>query len=260
MKPFFSFKFPLLLLISVLFFSCASRKEVVYYQNIDKLQNNENGSSFETRLKVDDLLMIIVLGETPEIAEPFNLPLFSLQSNTESSMSQQRMPTYLIDSSGNIQFPVLGQLHLAGLTRAEATSLIDSKLLQYIKKPNVNMRILNYKVSVQGEVKVPGIYTITSERVTLIEALSLAGDLTVYGKRNNILILREVDGKKQASRVDITSADFINSPFYYLTQNDVVYVEPNKTKVNSSVVGPNAPIIISSISILITLIALLIRK
>ena len=132
-------------------------------------------------------------------------------------------------------------------------------LSAYIKNPTVNMRILNYKVTVQGEVNRPGTYPVQSERITLPEALSLAGDLTVYGKRSNILIIRETEGKVTTTRIDLTKPEFFNSQYYYLKQNDVVYVEPNKTKVNSSVIGPNITVAISAISLLITIVALTTR-
>lgn len=259
MKKLNYFRPVMLLFLSLFIFSCASRKNVAYYQNIDQLPNLESSSSYETILQPDDLLMIVVMAENPEVAAPFNLPSVIMQSTTELENQQMRMNSYLIDSKGFIQFPVLGSIQIGGLTRTQAIAKITNELEKYIKKPSINLRILNYKVTVQGEVTQPGIHNITSERITLTEALSMSGDLTVYGKRDNILVIREVDGKKQATRVDITKADFLNSPFYYLKQNDVVYVEPNKTKVNSSAVGPNTAIVLSSISILVTIIALTIR-
>lgn len=249
----------ILIFLSFFVFSCASKKDVTYYQDIDQLSKLENPASYETRLQPDDLLMIVVMAENPEVAAPFNLPSVVLQSTTEIENQQVRMNSYLIDSKGFIQFPILGAIQLGGLTRTEAVDKMIKALEKYISKPSINLRILNYKITVQGEVVQPGIHTITSERITLAEALSLSGDLTVYGKRDNILVIREENGKKQAARVDITKADFFNSPFYYLKQNDVVYVEPNKTKVNSSVVGPNTAIVLSSISLLVTIIALTIR-
>jgi polysaccharide export outer membrane protein len=153
---------------------------------------------------------------------------------------------------------VLGKLQISGLTRSEVLNMIKQRIAVYIKDPIINLRIMNFKVSVQGEVNLPGTYTIDSERITLIEALSKAKDLTIYGKRNNILIIREIDGVKSYHRVDITKVDFIDSPFYYLDQNDVVYVEPNKNKINGAAVGPNAGVIISISSLLITLITLII--
>ncbi|MCY1481423.1 Polysaccharide biosynthesis/export protein [compost metagenome] len=259
MKQSFLFRPVIIIFISLFAVSCASRKEVAYYQNIDQLQNLENSASYETRLQPDDLLMIVVMAENSEVAVPFNLPSVVMQSNTEFETQQLRINSYLIDSNGFIQFPIIGSIKLGGLTRTEAVSKMNKELSKYITNPSVNLRILNFKITVQGEVTQPGVHNITSERITLAEALSLSGDLTVYGKRDNILIIREKDGKKQATRVDITKADFLNSPYYYLSQNDIVYVEPNKTKVNSSVVGPNTSIVISAVSLIVTIIALTVR-
>lgn len=258
MKQLISFRIIALIFLSLFIFSCASKKDVAYYQNIDQFSNLEN-SSYETRLQPDDLLMIVVMAENPEVAAPFNLPSVVLQSTSEVENQQIRMNSYLIDSNGFIQFPIIGAVQLGGLTRAEAIAKMNKELSKYINNPSINLRILNFKITVQGEVTQPGVHNILSERITLTEALSLSGDLTVYGKRDNILIIRESNGKKQATRVDITKADFLNSPFYYLSQNDVVYVEPNKTKINSSVVGPNTAIVLSAVSLLVTIIALTVR-
>lgn len=171
---------------------------------------------------------------------------------------QETLQPYLVNAEGMIDFPVLGKLKLSGLTRSEVLQLFEDKISKYIKNPIINLRIINFKVSVQGEVTLPGTYNVQSERITLIEALSMAKDLTIYGKRDNILIIREVDGVKSYNRVDITKADFINSPFYYLAQNDVVYVEPNKTKINGAAVGANTNVLISISSLLITVITLIV--
>jgi len=248
-------------LLVTLLFSCASRKDIVYYQGIDGMAAQEKSNSYEIKIQPDDLLMIIVSAEDPEIAMPFNLKSISIQNpgKLEAATGQQTMQLYLVDSFGSIEFPVLGKLKVSGLSRTEVLQMLQQKIGVYIKNPIINLRIMNFKVSVQGEVSSPGTYTIDSERVTLIEALSRAKDLTIYGKRNNILIIREIDGIKSYNRVDITNADFINSPFYYLAQNDVIYVEPNKNRINASAVGANTGVIISVTSLLITLIAFIIR-
>lgn len=242
-------------------FSCASRKNIVYYQDPDKINTQQNVNSYEVKIQPDDLLMIIVSAEDPEIAIPFNLTSVTISntSNLQSSGGQQIVQSYLVDKNGNIEFPVLGKLQIGGLTRTEVLQLLKEKIAVYIKNPIINLRIMNFKISLQGEVNVPGTYSLASERLTLIEALSMAKDLTIYGKRNNILIIREINGVKSYNRIDITKADFINSPFYYLAQNDVVYVEPNKTKISSSVVGPNTGVIISAVSILISLSVLIFK-
>jgi polysaccharide export outer membrane protein len=136
--------------------------------------------------------------------------------------------------------------------------LLESKIAKYIKNPIINIRLTNFKVSVQGEVTNPGAFSVSSDRITLIEAISMAKDLTIYGKRDNVLVIREVNGVKSYNRVDLTKADFINSPFYYLAQNDVVYVEPNKVRINGAAVGANTGVIISVTSLIITLITLIV--
>ena len=250
-----------ILLLLFLCFSCGSKQDVVYYQNIDNMAAQQNSNSYEIKIQPDDLLMIIVSADDPEVAIPFNLKTYSASANNKLDITrgQETVQLYLVDQSGNIEFPVIGKLKISGLTRTEVLKLLQEKISAYIKNPIINLRITNFKVSLQGEVNLPGTYPISSERVTLVEALSMARDLTIYGKRDNILVIREINGVKSYNRVDITKSDFINSPFYYLAQNDVVYVEPNKTRINSSAVGPNTSVIISAISILVSLAVLIFK-
>lgn len=250
-------KMLLLLIVVISVASCASRKDLAYLQNADSMPELESFYSFEPTLKVDDLLSIIVSAETPEVTVPFNLP--QIQGNYQINNNQNGIKTYLIDAEGFIDFPVVGSIQLAGLSRREAVDKLTDAVAIYVINPSVNLRILNYKVSIIGEVAKPGNYPIESERITLLEALSKAGDLTIYGKRDNILIIREIEGKKSFNRVDITSADFINSPYYYLTQNDQIVVEPNKARMNASVIGPNISLFISALSILVSLSIILFR-
>lgn len=261
MKSSFFIKTTSLILLLFLFFSCGSRQNIVYYQNIDNMTSQQNENSYEVKIQPDDLLMIIVSAEDPEIAAPFNLMSISIPSSNKSdaAVGQQTMQSYLVDHDGMIDFPVLGKLEVGGLTRSQVLKTLKEKIGVYIKSPIINLRIMNFKISLQGEVNFPGTYPVASERITLIESLSMAKDLTIYGKRNNILVIREINGVKTYNRIDITKSDFINSPFYYLAQNDVIYVEPNKTKVNSSVIGPNTSVIISAISILVSLSVLIFK-
>ena len=245
------------LLTALFLFSCASNKKILYLQNIDQTANLNEYTSYEPKLQNDDLLSVIVSADQPELTIPFNMP--QIQGNYQINENQDGIKTYLIDSYGYIDFPVVGKIKLAGYTRKEAISILETEIKEYITNPKINLRILNYKVSVLGEVTRPGTIKINSERITLLEAISQSGDLTIYGKRDNILIIRDAEGKKTYSRIDITKADFINSPYYYLTQNDVIVVEPNKTKVNASVIGPNAGVIISALSLLGTVIIILTR-
>lgn len=242
----------ILFLFAILFFSCASRKDVVYYQDIDSLGLQQKSNSYEVRIQPDDLLMILVSAQDPEVVMPFNL-------GSASTSAQQSPQSYLVDFNGNIEFPVLGSLNVSGLSRTEFLKMLKEKIGVYIKNPIINLRITNFKVSVQGEVTSPGSYPVPSERITLIEALTMARDLTIYGKRDNVLVIREIDGVKSYNRVDITKIDFINSPFYYLVQNDIIYVEPNKSKISGAAIGASTGLIFSVTSLLIGLITLLVR-
>lgn len=246
------------LLLFILLQSCASRKTVAYLQDINNNSNSQTEANYEPVLKNDDLLSIIVSANDPEITYMFNIP--QIQGSYKVNENQDGIKTYLIDTKGEIEFPVIGKVQLAGLTRTQAVEKLTEKIKPYITNPTINLRILNYKISVLGEVNKAGSYSINSERITLLEAIANAGDLTIYGRRDNILIIREKDGKKTYNRIDITKSDFINSDFYYLTQNDVVIVEPNKTRVNSSAFGPNVSATISALSVLASIIILITRN
>ena len=249
-----------LIVLLVLLTSCASKENILYYQNIENA--TFNGKQYNPVIKSDDELLIVVSASNPEAALPFNLTTISVPSNEGNlnvAAGQNRIQTYLVDKSGNINFPQLGVIKMGGLTRTEAVDLLISKLNNYITNPMVNLRITNFKVTVQGEVAQPGVFKIDSERITLPEAISRAGDLTIYGNRRNVLVIREIDGVKTHKTIDLTKTDFINSDYYYLTQNDLVVVEPNKTKVNSSAVGANTSVILSTVSLLLTIVALILK-
>lgn len=238
-----------------LFGACASSEKFALLQNATT-DSEPKTVDFQAVLQPDDLLMIVISADNPLIAQPYNLANVSISSNTEMALSQQRLLSYQIDQEGNIQIPNLGTVKAAGKTRNELGQAIKQLLEGKITNPVITIQLLNFKISVQGEVNKPGTFPITTERVTLLEALSMAGDLTIYGKRDNILVIREENGVKSFQKVDITKGDFVNSPYYYLSQNDFIYVEPNKTRVNSSVIGPNITVGISALSLIITIIAL----
>lgn len=250
----------LLLLVSLFIFSCASKDKIIYYENAEKNISN-SVQKVNTRIQPDDLLMIIVSALDPDLAIPFNLTSTStVMRENQAGVGQQSQQLYLVDGNGKIEFPVIGQINVLNRTKDEVIEELKSKISVYINNPIINVRIMNFKVTVQGEVNKPGVHTITSERLTVTEALSLSGDLTIYGNRNNILIIREENGKRISQRIDLTKTDFISSPFYYLKQNDIVYVEPNKTRVNASAVGPNASIFISIASLVIGILTLISRN
>ena len=247
----------LLLLFSIILSSCGARKDIAFYQNSENAK--EISSNFESKFKCDDLLRIFINTKDSEAGMIFNLPVVSTLL-TKSGIGQIDYQSYLIDNLGFIEYPILGKIKVAGLTKSELINYLKQQFKPYLKSdPVININILNYRISITGEVAKPGSFIINSERISIPEALALAGDLTIFGKRSNIIVLRDINGVKTINKIDITKTDFINSEFYYLTQNDVIYVEPNKTRVNASAIGPNASIIISGLSLLITVVALLIR-
>jgi polysaccharide export outer membrane protein len=243
------------ILFVLLFSSCASKEKIIYLQNAQAATSQE-AMKYENKLQPDDNLLITVTASRPELVNKFNLMYLNMSSTDMRTMTDERLYSYNIDQKGEIDFPAIGKLKLSGLTRTEAEAKIKNVLKEYVNDVEVSLRVINFEVSVMGEVARPGVQTINGDRVTLLEALSTAGDLTIYGNREKIKLLREIDGVKTITEIDITKADFINSPYYYLAHNDVIYVEPNKTRVNSSVIGPNVTVAISAISLLITIIAL----
>lgn len=246
--------------LAFLLTACASREKMVYINDVESSKETEITQKFGPKLQPDDVLSIIVNSNAPELVAKFNPSLLSYQAGSERGGGVQRMQTYLIDSQGDIVFPVIGSIKLGGLTTTEATTKLTEALKPHVMDATINLRLMNFKVTVQGEVVRPGTFTIESERITLFQALSLAGDIGLYGKRDNILVIREVDDKRTYNRVDITKSEFMDSEFYYLSPNDVVYVEPNKIRINSSAVGPNLTFALSALSLLTTIVVIIISR
>ncbi len=250
----------LYLLFAVLFISCASKKDILYLQDIESIDFNNKGASNIVTIKPNDQLSIIISSVDRKSAAPFNMPaLADFNSDITQVNAQQRLQTYLVDQDGNIEFPILGSLKLSNKTPQQATSLLKEELRKYLKAPIVNLRINNFKVSVLGEVNNPGIIDVRDQRITILEALSSAGDMTVFGKRKDVMVIREDASGKKYFKVDFTSSEFIKSPYYYLQQNDVVIVSPNKTQVQSSAFGRNTSALVSIAGVLISVITLLTR-
>ncbi len=237
--------------------SCLSKKKIIYLQG----QQTESGSvsNYEPQIQKDDLLSISILSSDPEIAAPFNIDQLQGTATSVGGGNSLIKSTYLVDNVGAIELPVIGRIEVAGFTKTYLKQYLKERLSIYIKDPIINIRIVNFKVSILGEVKQPGTYPLAGDRVTLLEAIAGAGDLTLYGKRDNILIIRDYLGTKTYNRVDITKADFVNSPFYYLDQNDVIYVEPRKAKIDSTAIGSNVGTIISILGFVITTTLILTR-
>jgi polysaccharide export outer membrane protein len=224
----------LLLLSAVALSACNSQKKIAYMQDLSSA--NRFAKIPELTVQPQDMLSIVVSSKEPELALPFNLPIISYQGIGESYMGQQRLLGYTVDKDGNIDFPVLGGLHVEGQTRNQLEQLIKEKIIAegYIKDPVVTVQLMNLRITVNGEVARPGTYEIKSDHITLFEALSMAGDLTIYGKRDNVKIVREKNGERTVYQADLRSADIFDSPVYYLQQNDIIYVTPSKYRSNQS--------------------------
>lgn len=252
----------LVVCMAVFFTACTSTKKIIYLQDVVPLKQQEIEQKYEVIIHSDDLLAILVNSRDPELALPFNMPMVTYQLGSNSG-GQQRVLGYLVDTNGEIDFPILGKIHVEGLTRMQLTELVKSKLIEgdLIKDPIVTVQFLNFKISVMGEVGRPGSFTISGDRITLLEALSMAGDLTIYGRRDRVGVIRENNGKRTILFHDLRSADIFNSPCYYLQQNDIVYVEPNKAKSGQSSINQNNSIgVWVSVISLLTTIAVLIFK
>jgi polysaccharide export outer membrane protein len=235
MKNYF---FYISILFLFLFSSCVSKKKFVYLQGSQDFSNVS--TNYDPIIQNDDLLSIIVTTQEVEAAAPFNLP------------------SYLVDNEGKIDFPVIGNIQVTGYSIKELKSMLKQKLGAHLIDPVINIKILNFKVTVLGDVSGPGIKSFNNHRVTLFDAIGASGDLTVFAKRYNILIVRDIQGLKTFNRVDITKADFVNSPFYYMDQNDLVYVEQRKAKIDATAL-PSLPIYVSIFSLLLT-VTLLVTK
>jgi polysaccharide export outer membrane protein len=243
----------------VLFSSCVSKKDVLYFQ-YDKIDQSKVSNSYKTIIKPDDVLQITITALDNEAVKPFNLSAVTYSTSSNSAIGAAQQQTYLVDTNGEIEFPVLGKLKVGGLTREEGIDLLKNKLSpDYILNPNINIRISNYKITVLGDVRMPGSYNIPNERITILEAIGLAGDLNLSGKRNNVMVNREEDGKKVQYRVNLLSNNIFTSPVYYLQQNDVVYVEQNYARIQSASSNSNTSLFISVASVLVILITQLIR-
>lgn len=249
--------YPSILLLLIFNVGCASKKNFVYFQDQKTIQTK---SKFELKLAKGDLLNIQVFGCDEESLKIFNIPSSSSQTSNRGYFIGAAVPQgYLVNNEGEIDFPVIGKIKLEGVTLDNAVEILKSKLSIYLKEPKVNIQIQNFKITVLGDVKNPGTIQVPNEKITLIEAIGIAGDLNITALRKNIIVLRDEGASKKEYRVDLTNKDFIDSPIYYLHQNDVVYVEANQTKINSSNVSGSSSIIVAIASLVITTVNILIR-
>lgn len=253
----------------LLLFSCGSPEKIPYLKNAETMNVQEleqYAKIYEAKIMAKDILTISVNTTVPEAGAPFNLGsnTGSMVATTGSNYAVQgaKLQTYIVDKEGQIDFPIIGKISLLGLTRVEAQEYIKNKIHPaYITEvPIINVRFDNYKVSVLGEVTRPGQYTVTNEQCTIMDALAMAGDLTIFGKRENIMLIREDNnGRKSITRIDLQNPHQVLDPTnYYLQQNDVLYVEPNKAQAKSSGIGRSETYAISIISTLISVTTLLV--
>ena len=257
--------------IGLLLVSCktTTANKLDYMQNVEKVATEQAVKAQHSTIQKGDQLVILISAKDQDVVKPFNqnyassqliqpnLPGGNMPNNGTVSFSG---PTYIVDPEGNIDFPVLGSLNTSSKTLLEFKEELQDQLSQYVKSPTVNIKLTNFQVTVLGEVNRQGEYNIPNGQGTILTALGLAGDTTMYGKRDDVLIVRTVDGVISKNRISLLDDNFINSPFYNLKQGDVIYVSANKTKEKASKLDPNTPIYVSVAGIIVTILALVFKK
>lgn len=252
------------MVIGILFLaSCSSSKEIVYFQDIDQMQPKAFAAEYEAIIKKDDKLAIVVSGPDKTVTAPYNLTLgeMSTTSGSVSSTNPENATlSYLVDPQGNIEFPILGTIHVEGMTRNELTEYLTERIGQDVKNPVVYVAFKNYKITVLGEVRTPGTFVMDSEKISILQALGRAGDLTLTAKRDGIILLREVGGRQEHFTIDLRDSEILDSPYFYLQQNDVLYIPPSAARVaNATMANSVWSILLSSITTSIALISLIFK-
>ena len=244
--------------------SCKGSEQVAYFQNIDSISLAASRGLYDAKIMPKDMVTITVSASDPKAVSPFNLSVSNTLSATgQLSYAGGTLIGYLVDNDGTIDFPQVGRVHVAGLTKRECEDLIKEKIRPFLSEtenPVVTVRMASYRVTVIGEVNKPGVVPVSTEKMSIIEALAQAGDLTIYGKRENVILIREdAQGEKHSYRINLNDANLIASPFYYLQQNDVIYVEPNKIKAKNSGIGQSTTIWFSFVGIVTSVASLLVN-
>lgn len=244
--------------------SCGSTKKVAYFKNADYANLAASRVLYEAKIMPKDMLTITVSTTDPKAATPFNLAVSGTVGSTGSlSGGSGSLQTYLVDNNGVIRFPVIGDLHVEGLTVRQCEDMIKEKIVPFMsvtENPIVTVRMANFRVTVMGEVGSPGTVVAPAEKMSILEALAEAGDLTIYGKRDNVMLIREdARGEKTIHRLDLNDVNMISSPYYYLQQNDVVYVEPNKVKARNSSIGTSTTLWFSVVGTMTSIASLVIN-
>lgn len=249
----------IVLIIAIIFASCAPTKNVPYFRDIPdsvKVRVLADAQYKDPVIMPDDILSITIVTIDPTTAQPVNQAASVPVSS--SSLGTQLVPGWLVDKDGNITLQIIGTVKVGGLTTYQAKSLIAQRVSKYYKDADVQLRFANFKITVLGEVAHPSSYVVPNEKISVLDALGLAGDLTIYGRRENVMLIREDNGRKIIARLDLNKSDLFQSPYFYLKQNDVIYVEPNKSKIVQADYSQTRVVTIAA-AILSALIILIIR-
>ena len=251
--------------LGILLVSCSAQKRVWYLQDAQPFTPEQIAENGQIRIKPLDRLTIVVNSKDPELAVPFNSATSynSLTgTNVSSAANSQALQMRTVDENGMLEMPVIGKIECKGKTRSELAQAIAKKIIDggYINDPTVNVQFADMKISVIGEVARPGFYDVTRDKVSIFDALAMAGDMTIYGVRDNVKLIREDEsGKRKIINLDLNDAGIVTSPYYYLKQNDILYVTPNETKAKNSDIGNSTTLWVSSISILVSIAGLLVN-
>ena len=255
--------FIFLLIFSTFLFSCVDTRKSTYFNDTtDSILIPSTDDATLPVIQKNDILSITITSLSAEASAVFNLNNNVTISTSTNTANTQNAAGFLVNADGFIQLPILGNIKVAGLTTREVKESITSQILQkkLLVEPIVTVRHLNYEITVIGEVNKPAVINVPSEKISLLKAIGLAGDITIFGKKDNVLLIREINGKRTVKRINLNASDFLTSSYYYLQPNDVIYVEANKNKVaNSSSFRQTIPIILSSLSVLL-IVAQLIKK
>lgn len=246
----------ILLFVAVAAVSCTSAKDILYFQNIDSVKPEKIQAKYEPVIHKDDKLQIIISGPDKTVITPYN---FTLSDVMTGAQTNQSVIPYLVDSNGNIDMPGLGRIHVEGMRRTDLVDYITKTLKDQglVKDPVVSVAFLNYKVTVLGEVRNPGTYTMGSERITILQALGMAGDLLITAERKDIILIRDVDGEQTHTMIDLTDSNLLNSPYFYIHQNDVIYVPQSPTRIKQGTTATSLwSVSLSSISTLIAVVTM----